>query len=51
MWLVSMNEEISVEDLEDPEIEALPCVETQRADGSADNELVAGRQDHYQSLA
>ena len=39
------KEEVSVEDVEDPEIEALPGVETQRAD---EFDAVAGAQDHYQ---
>jgi len=39
------EEAVSVEDVEDPEIEALPGVETQRAD---EFDAVAGAQDHYQ---
>ena len=38
------KEEVSVEDVEDPEIEALPGVETQRAD---EFDAVARAQDHY----
>jgi len=43
--LVAM-EGISVEDVENPEIEALPSVENQRA--GDDEEAAAGVQDHYQ---
>jgi hypothetical protein len=42
------KEEVSVEDVEDPEIEALPGVETQRAGGADEFDAVAGAQDHYQ---
>ena len=48
--LVAMEEDkeegISVEDVENPEIEALPSVENQRA--GDDEEAAAGVQDHYQ---
>jgi hypothetical protein len=49
--LVAMEEEegISVEDVENPEIEALPSVENQRA--GDDEEAAAGVQDHYQAAA
>ena len=40
------GEGISVEDVENPEIEALPSVENQRA--GDDEEAAAGVQDHYQ---
>jgi len=43
------EEGISVEDVENPEIEALPSVENQRA--GDDEEAAAGVQDHYQAAA